>query len=321
MEQEIPKVDLLIIDGNNFLFKALHVGDVGLTDQDGNPTSGLTIAIKMLVSYMEKYDPMKILFVWDKGRCNFRKKLLESIGVDYKGKRAEKTPEEKLAIDFTFKNFKSWLLMLGIESIGSVDLEADDLVYQAAMLPKFSDLKILISSSDKDLYQALENPNVSILTFKDTIFTLDDFKLKYPFLQKVTDYAKFKAIVGDKSDNMGGVQGLGESFASGLFALTSNPLAFCKQELAKGENKKYQKLVDNEKIYLTCFTATTLKHKMLYDFSNHFKSYSDADYEGMYELAVQYSLLESYLNRIDRISKVIERYKQNEKSFCDFCRE
>ena len=192
----------LILDGNNMIFRAYYVTKDKQIVNEVN-ISAVTQFLKMAKGYVESFKPDDIYIVWDKrlnpeGK-NFRKEL-----VDYKGHRnveGDTLNEIFNAVDVIERITAS----LGIKNMYPWALEADDI---ASFLCKELDGNKVVISSDKDLLQLVSDDVTVFNTTKNIEVTLDNFE---EFTQVPKEaFIDYKAILGDKSDNIDGLDRYGE---------------------------------------------------------------------------------------------------------------
>lgn len=196
---------LIIIDISNFIFRAFYAIRP-LSAPDGTPVNALSGVGSMLAKMIQDHAPSHVIVANDTPVATMRKQKYP----EYKATRKE--PPSDLQIQFPLIN--QYIDLLGLKRIYLPGYEADDII--ATAVNQFSNDfdKILIASSDKDLMQ-LVNEKVSILdTRKDVIYNPAkvEEKLGLPPFQ-VLDYL---SILGDSSDNIPGIKGIGEKGAANL---------------------------------------------------------------------------------------------------------
>lgn len=300
------KFDIIIIDGNNFTFRAIHAMQDVLLNAEGINTTGLTIGVRMLLSYIEKYEPKCIIVCWDIGRPEFRKKLLAKLGDQYKGKRKPRTEEEDKVLKWTSKILSSWFRFCGVAQARHPEMEADDIIFQIIESGISVDKNVLIVSSDKDLYQAFEYPNVSILSFKDEIIVYEDFVEKYNISPNI--FFKYKSIVGDSTDNLKGIPGLGKKWADKAFLEYDSPVKYAENQTPSTTNMK---LLSKEgmRAYKVHVLITNLKlfpHKI----PPGLFSYSPFDWANLVKIAHKYELVQSFLTKQTQYRNGLESLDQ-----------
>jgi DNA polymerase-1 len=167
--------------------------------------------ISVLSSLMSKYKPSSIIVCWDGGLPDFRREALPQ----YKANRVHDWEEgERDEFYRQINELCDFILpIMGVISIQQQGAEADDLLYHASRILDEED--IIIVTSDKDLYQAC-NGNVRVL-HGDTLMTKKDVEdyIGLPF-NNLTDW---RALQGDKTDNIPGVAGIGQVTATKLLAI------------------------------------------------------------------------------------------------------
>lgn len=207
---------VLLIDASNLLFRGYHaitsrmkssvVNDDG-TDNENGGIPLATFAVSFLQSfrnYVVKFEAEEIYTAWDKKllhpSTNFRK---QSTDVAYK---ATRDPEVSKKVFATEAILSPVLASLGIKNMYPRVMEADDVI--AWLAHKHKDDKVTIVSVDKDLAQ-LVTANCSFYDpIQDNLITPDNFEahLNVP----IDKFILYKAIVGDVSDNINGLDGYGK---------------------------------------------------------------------------------------------------------------
>ncbi|WP_342273409.1 DNA polymerase I [Spiroplasma endosymbiont of Acasis viretata] len=203
----------LIIDGNNLLFKAYYATayqGVNLHSLQGIPTNAVYAFIRMLTKYLKSNNYASVFVAFDAGRKTFRHETLAT----YKGKRSE-TPVELIE---QFNLVKIFLDLAQIPWGQINNYEADDIIGSIVKNKVASNYQIDIMSSDKDLLQLLDN-NIKILNPQKgmsdlKVITISTFQSEYELLPyQITD---LKGLMGDSSDNLPGIKGIGQKTAISL---------------------------------------------------------------------------------------------------------
>ena len=200
----------LIIDGNNFIYRAYYTKRPAklLNGINTTPIHQFLYMIKNLVKNHPETD--EIYITWDQkinsNAVNFRKDE-----VDYKSHRIE-TDETKEVLSF-IPHIKKFTDALGIKTVFPYNLEADDVIF--FLVDFLSDDKHnIIISSDKDLLQ-LVNDNTSIfLPKRDVLVTVNNFEEVCGIKREA--FLLYKCILGDQSDNIPGLQKYGKVRAKKL---------------------------------------------------------------------------------------------------------
>jgi DNA polymerase-1 len=203
---------LLLIDGNNIGYRAFHTPQGQLETKDGKPTGVMQGVLKSIKLYLERFpETTKCLVCFDGGKAEWRKELYP----EYKANRSYgDDPEEKERFEGLFNQLNELNEMLPKINVRSIKLdghEADDLIYAFCELTQDN---VMIVSSDKDMLQLI-NERVSVYTpYKDRVIGISDFYDETGVTMKA--YLGYRALVGDKSDNIIGVHGIGEKKAKAL---------------------------------------------------------------------------------------------------------
>lgn len=199
-----PKT-LCLIDGSGFIFRAFYALPP-LSRPDGTPVGAVFGFTSMLMNLIEthKHDLWAVIF--DAKRHNFRHDLYP----DYKANRASPPPE--LVPQFAL--IRDVCATFDVPSIEMEGYEADDLIATYAHQAAQDGYKVTIVSGDKDLMQLMDDNIELIDPIKNRALTHDDVLKKFGVLPaKVADV---QALMGDSTDNVPGVPGIGPKTASEL---------------------------------------------------------------------------------------------------------
>ena len=199
---------VVLVDGNNLLFRSYYAtaysGNI-MKNSKGFPTNALYGLTNMLNKIIKEENPEYMLVAYDKGKT-FRHEKFK----DYKGGRI-KTPDDLV---MQFKASRELTKALGIKCFEIDNYEADDIIgTYAKMIDESNNYEGLIVSSDKDLLQLISDKvKVTLLKTHDYIMMdRDEFKKEYGLEPiKMID---LKGLMGDSSDNIPGVKGIGEKTA------------------------------------------------------------------------------------------------------------
>lgn len=195
---------VVLIDGNNLIFRSYYAtayrGEI-LTNSKGLPTNAVYAYIQMLLKIIAEEKPSHIMVAFDKGKT-FRHESYD----DYKGGRNETPKELKEQIPYAKKVTRA----MGITVEEIENYEADDII---GTYSKKIDEEVLVVSSDRDLLQLI-SPNVKmkLLKMKDYVY-YDEKSFYEDYGIKPIEIIDLKALMGDSSDNIKGVAGIGEKTA------------------------------------------------------------------------------------------------------------
>ena len=203
---------ILLIDGSGLLFQSFYGMPNKIVNKLGQNVEAVICFTGILLKTIKLINPSKLLIVFD-GENTLSRKEIDN---DYKSNRPNfsdipenETPFPQLEI------IKQILTHLNFSFFETTNQEADD--YIASFVNKYkNDNKIIISSSDKDFYQLIDE-NISVFCYRGKVSKLwnqEEILNKYGFDAKY--FSTFKALVGDPSDNIKGIAGIGEKTAERL---------------------------------------------------------------------------------------------------------
>lgn len=201
---------LLVIDGNNIIHRAYY-GVRPLSTKSGKPTNAVYGTISMVAKQLEQLKPDYAAVAFDLKAPTFRHKLYP----EYKAGR-HPTPEDLLA---QFDDAKEVLAAMGLHLLTLEGYEADDIQGTVAhMAHRYPDVESFIFSGDRDLLQLIdEKITVLAATNSDTLVMHEaEFLAKYGV--PASAFVDMKALMGDASDNIPGVGGVGEKTAAALIS-------------------------------------------------------------------------------------------------------
>jgi DNA polymerase-1 len=243
---------VLIIDGLNAFLRAFTM--INHINPDGHHIGGLTGFLKSIGYAIKMFNPTKVVIVFDGvGGSNARRNLFP----DYKANRNanrmtnysifQSKEEESESINNQMQRLILYLKCLPVSVVSIEGLEADDIIgYLTHKLENFGETQeITIMSADQDFLQLVSNKTSAYSPTKKRIFKPKDVLAEYGV--SATNYINYKILLGDKSDNVPGVSGLGPVKLVKLFP-----------ELT-GENKvtlesiitKSAELINENKLYLS----------------------------------------------------------------------
>ena len=202
---------IILLDGNSLSYRAYYAMPA-LKNKKGLYTNSVYGFTLMLEKILEDTKPKYALVAFDKGKETFRHKSYEA----YKGTR-DKTPTELVE---QFGYVRELLDSFGIKYEEHLDYEADDIIGSYAKIAEKAGLEVIIVSGDKDLTQ-LASDNITVYYTKRGVTEIDYYtpefiNKKYGLTpQQIID---MKGLMGDKSDNIPGIPGVGEKTAIKLLA-------------------------------------------------------------------------------------------------------
>lgn len=202
---QIADNPLILVDGSSYLYRAYHAFPP-LTNSAGEPTGAMYGVLNMLKSLLMQYKPSHVAVVFDAKGKTFRDELFEH----YKSHRPSMPDDLRTQTGPLHDMVKA----MGLPLLAVSGVEADDVIGTLALEAEKKGLSVLISTGDKDMAQ-LVSPNITLInTMSNTILGPEEVEQKYgvpPAL--IIDYL---ALMGDSSDNIPGVPGVGEKTAQAL---------------------------------------------------------------------------------------------------------
>ena len=194
---------LILVDGSGYLYRAFHALPP-LTNSRGEPTGAVLGVLNMLNKMIKEEAPDRIAVVFDAPGRTFRDDLFDQ----YKAHR-EPMPDNLTA---QVQPLYDAVAAMGVPLLRVPGVEADDVIGTLARLGADAGFKVLISTGDKDMAQ-LVGPNVELInTMSNTRLDRIGVKAKFDvFPEQIVDYL---ALVGDTSDNIPGITGVGNKTAA-----------------------------------------------------------------------------------------------------------
>ncbi|NLY44899.1 MAG: DNA polymerase I [Tissierella sp.] len=199
----MDKNNLMIIDGSSLLHRAFYALPL-LTTKNGVYTNGVYGFLTMLYKIQEQYEPNYICVAFDKKGPTFRHKEYK----EYKGTR-QSTPSE-LAGQFSI--IREVLKTMNITTLEMSEYEADDIAGTLAKMGEVEGLEVVLVTGDKDYLQLATDHSKVVLTRKgiSEIEEYDRDKIIEEYGIEPGQFIDLKGLMGDKSDNIPGVPGIGE---------------------------------------------------------------------------------------------------------------
>ena len=276
---------VILVDGNNLLFRSYfataYTGNT-MRNSKGFPTNGLYGLVNMLNKIIREEKPEYMLVAFDKGKTFRHEKYL-----DYKGGRNE-TPDD---LKKQFSVAKKLVPLMGIKCFEIDNYEADDIIgtysKMALIDPEF---ETTIVSSDKDLLQLInEETEVKLLKQKDYIRMNEETFIDTYGIKPIR-MIDLKGLMGDASDNIPGVKGIGEKTALKLLQeYDSLENVYDNIDNIKGATK--QKLIDGKESAFMSKDIATIYNEVPVIYSLEELKYDGPDVNGLREI---YSDLEFY---------------------------
>lgn len=287
--------NFVIIDGSSLLNRAFYAIRL-LSNKKGIFTNGIYGFLNMLDKINADYNPKYMCVVFDRKEKTFRKDMYE----EYKGNRM-KFPDE-LSVQFPI--LKDILTKMGIKVLDKAGFEADDLAGTLTTINSEGVKKLLITG-DKDYLQLIKDDTDVIIT-KRGVSEFDTYNkdnMNEVYGLSPDEFIDLKALMGDQSDNIPGIYGIGEKTALKILSeyRTIENLYEHADELSK--NKTNQRIIEGKDMaFLSKKLATIVKDV---DISMNIEDYKikDQDNEALREVYEDLEL-NSRLNSLGGTKKV-----------------
>lgn len=257
---QIAENPFILVDGSSYLYRAYHAFPP-LTNSKGEPTGAMYGVLNMLRSLIIQYKPSHVAVVFDAKGKTFRDELYE----EYKSNRPPMPDDLREQIEPLHEMVQA----MGLPLLSITGVEADDVIGTLALKAASDGRNVLISTGDKDMAQ-LVTPNITLInTMTNVILGPDEVKEKYGVPPELI--IDFLALMGDSSDNIPGVPGVGEKTALGLLQGLGS-LEDIYQQFDKiatlsfrGAKTLGAKMVEHEKVAKLSYQLATIKTDVALD--------------------------------------------------------
>ncbi len=202
---QIAENPLILVDGSSYLYRAYHAFPP-LTNSAGEPTGAMYGVLNMLKSLLVQYQPSHVAVVFDAKGKTFRDELFEN----YKSHRPPMPDDLRAQTAPLHEMVKA----MGLPLLAVPGVEADDVIGTLALEAEKQGRAVLISTGDKDMAQ-LVTPGITLInTMTNTVLGPEEVEQKFGVPPALI--IDFLAMMGDSSDNIPGVPGVGEKTAQAL---------------------------------------------------------------------------------------------------------
>lgn len=259
---QIPENPLILVDGSSYLYRAYHAFPP-LTNSAGEPTGAMYGVLNMLRSLILQYQPTHAVVVFDAKGKTFRDELFEH----YKSHRPPMPDDLRAQIEPLHTMVKA----MGLPLMAVPGVEADDVIGTLAREAEKAGRPVLISTGDKDMAQ-LVTPGITLInTMTNTILGPDEVVTKYGVPPELI--IDFLALMGDSSDNIPGVPGVGEKTAQALLqGLGGLDTLYAEADKIaglsfRGAKTMAAKLEQNKEVAYLSYQLATIKTDVALDLS------------------------------------------------------
>lgn len=262
---------LILIDGNSIAYRAFFALPL-LNNDKGVHTNAVYGFTTMLLKILEDENPSHVLVAFDAGKTTFRHKTYE----EYKGGR-QKTPPE---LSEQFPLIRELLDSFNISHYELSQYEADDIIGTLARQGEKEDWDVKVISGDRDLLQ-LVSEKVSVALTKKGISNVETYTpsfLKEKMDVEPDQIIDLKALMGDSSDNIPGVPGVGEKTAAKLLnQFTTLDAIYERLDEVSGKKLK-EKLAENKDNAYMSKELVTINVESPIDFTLQDAKYNGYEY-------------------------------------------
>ena len=248
------KIPIVLVDGSSYLYRAFHALPP-LTNSKGLPTGAVKGVINMMRRLQKDYPSSTLVVVFDAKGKTFRDDMYS----EYKANRPPMPDDLRVQIEPIHQIIDAMgLPMLIIDGV-----EADDVIGTLAIQASRLNLPVVVSTGDKDIAQLVDENITLVNTMTDTTLDREGVREKFGVAPDlIIDYL---ALLGDKSDNIPGVPGVGEKTAlallQGIGGLDSiyNRLDEVAELPFRGAKTTSAKLVENKELAYLSYELATIK--------------------------------------------------------------
>ncbi|GKV87327.1 DNA polymerase I [Pectobacterium atrosepticum] len=280
---QIAENPLILVDGSSYLYRAYHAFPP-LTNSAGEATGAMYGVLNMLRSLLLQYHPSHVAVVFDAKGKTFRDELFE----DYKAHRPPMPDDLREQIE----PLHSMVKAMGLPLLAVSGVEADDVIGTLAVQAEKAGKSVLISTGDKDMAQ-LVTPSVTLInTMNNTILGPQEVCDKYGIPPELI--IDFLALMGDASDNIPGVPGVGEKTAQallqglgGLDSLYAN-LDKIAELSFRGAKTMAPKLEQHKEVAYLSYQLATIKTDVELELSCEQLTVNELDVDELHRLFSRY---------------------------------
>ncbi|MBB1268415.1 DNA polymerase I [Shewanella sp. SR44-3] len=250
----IPENPLVLVDGSSYLYRAYYAPP-HLTNSKGEATGAVYGVVNMLRSLLSRYNPSHIAVVFDAKGKTFRNDMYS----EYKAQRPPMPDDLRSQIAPLHRIIHA----LGLPLISIEGVEADDVIGTIAKRASAEGRATLISTGDKDMAQLVNEHVTLINTMTDTIMGPAEVATKFGVGPELI--IDFLALMGDKSDNIPGLPGVGEKTALAMLngvgsveKLLADPQSVVEVGF-RGSKTMPAKIIDNADMLKLSYQLATIK--------------------------------------------------------------
>ncbi|MDQ0123656.1 DNA polymerase-1 [Pseudomonas lini] len=281
----MSQAPLVLVDGSSYLYRAFHALPP-LTTSKGLPTGAVKGVLNMLKSLRKQYPDSPFAVVFDAKGGTFRDEMF----AEYKANRPSMPDDMRVQIEPLHASVKA----LGFPLLCVDNVEADDVIGTLARSSAAADRPVVISTGDKDMAQLVDGHITLVNTMTGSALDVEGVKEKFGVApEQIIDYL---ALMGDSSDNIPGVPGIGPKTASGLLVGVNGGLTELYAQLdivptlpIRGAKTLPAKLEEHKEMAFLSYRLATIKIDVPLDIGLDDLQMGKPDHDKLAEL---YTLLE-----------------------------
>lgn len=251
----MSQAPLVLVDGSSYLYRAFHALPP-LTTSKGLPTGAVKGVLNMLKSLRKQYPDSPFAVVFDAKGGTFR----DDMYAEYKANRPSMPDDMRVQIE----PLHSSVIALGFPLLCVEGVEADDVIGTLARSSAAADRPVVISTGDKDMAQLVDGHITLVNTMTGSVLDVEGVKEKFGVSpEQIIDYL---ALMGDSSDNIPGVPGIGPKTASGLLVGVGGGLVDLYEKLdivptlpIRGAKNLPAKLEEHREMAFLSYQLATIK--------------------------------------------------------------
>ena len=251
----MSQAPLVLVDGSSYLYRAFHALPP-LTTSKGLPTGAVKGVLNMLKSLRKQYPDSPFAVVFDAKGGTFR----DDMYAEYKANRPSMPDDMRVQIE----PLHASVIALGFPLLCVEGVEADDVIGTLARSSAAADRPVVISTGDKDMAQLVDGHITLVNTMTGSVLDIEGVKEKFGVSpEQIIDYL---ALMGDSSDNIPGVPGIGPKTASGLLVGVGGGLVDLYEKLdivptlpIRGAKNLPAKLEEHREMAFLSYQLATIK--------------------------------------------------------------
>ncbi|VFB18839.1 DNA polymerase I [Pseudomonas fragi] len=294
----MSQAPLVLVDGSSYLYRAFHALPP-LTTSKGLPTGAVKGVLNMLKSLRKQYPDSPFAVVFDAKGGTFR----DDMYAEYKANRPSMPDDMRVQIE----PLHASVIALGFPLLCVEGVEADDVIGTLARSSAAADRPVVISTGDKDMAQLVDGHITLVNTMTGSVMDIEGAKEKFGVSpEQIIDYL---ALMGDSSDNIPGVPGIGPKTASGLLVGVGGGLVDLYEKLdivptlpIRGAKNLPAKLEEHREMAFLSYQLATIKIDVPLDIGLEDLHLKAPDCEKLIELYTELEF-KSWIAEVEREAK------------------